>query len=89
MMIADAAGPLRSCAAMLLELEGEPEIASPKEALERVASSLPDGAERVAQVARISEARQQNTLAPGVAAPTLFALIELTRLMWTRVCALT
>lgn len=82
-MIADMAGPLRSCAATLLELEGRP-VESPKEALYQVAASLPDGAERAEEISRISEARQERTLPPGVAAPTLFHLIELARSMRTR-----
>jgi predicted nucleotidyltransferase len=86
-MIAEMAGPLRSCAAALLELEGET-TASPKEALHRVAASLPDGAKRAEEVSQISEARQKQRLAPGVAAPTFFHLIELARLMWTRAAAL-
>ena len=85
--IADAAGPLRSCAAALLELEGRP-AESPKEALRQFAASLPDGAARAEGISRISEARQEQTLAPGVAAPTLFHLIELARSMRTRADAL-
>lgn len=81
--IADLAGPLRSCAATLLELEGSP-VESPKEALYQVAASLPEGRERTEEISRISEARQERMLAPGVAAPTLFHLIELARSMWTR-----
>src|SRR5687768_13139968 len=57
-MIADMAGPLRSCAATLLELEGKP-AASPKDALHQVAASLPDGAERAEEISRISQARQE------------------------------
>jgi predicted nucleotidyltransferase len=86
-MIADMAGPLRSCAAALMELEGRPS-GSPKEALHQVAASLPDGAERAEEISLISEARQKQTLAHGVAAPTLFHLIELARSMWTRAAAL-
>jgi predicted nucleotidyltransferase len=86
-MIADMAGPLRSCAAALLELEGAI-TESPKEALHQVAASLPDGAERAEEISRISEARQNQRLAPGVAAPTLFHLIELARSMWARAAAL-
>lgn len=86
-MIADMAGPLRSCAATLLELEGRP-AESPKEALHQVAATLPDGSERAEEISRISEARQNRQLAPGVAAPTLFHLIELARSMWTRAAAL-
>lgn len=86
-IIADVAGPLRSCAATLLEMEGRPPE-SPKEALRQVAASLPDGAERVELISRISEARQKKALAQGVAAPTLFHLIELAHSMWTRADAL-
>jgi predicted nucleotidyltransferase len=82
-MIADMAGPLRSCAATLLELEGVP-ADSPKEALRQIAASLPDGTERLEQVTRISEAREAKILAPGVAAPTLFHLIELAQSMRIR-----
>lgn len=86
-MIADLAGPLRSCAATLLELEGTP-VESPKEALQQVAASLPDSAERLEEISRITEAREERTLAPGVAAPTLFHLIDLARSMWARADAL-
>jgi predicted nucleotidyltransferase len=40
-LIADLAGPLRSCASTLLDLEGRP-AASPKDALETLSASLPD-----------------------------------------------
>lgn len=86
-IIADTAGPLRSCAATLLELEGLP-TESPKEALHQVAGSLPGGAQRADEMSRISEAREKQTLPPGVAGPTLFHLIELARSMWTRADAL-
>lgn len=86
-LIADTAGPLRSCAAALLELEGKPAESS-REALHQVAASLPDGVARAEEISRISEAREKQTLAPGVAAPTFFHLIELARSMWTRAAAL-
>ena len=86
-MISDMAGPLRSCAATLLELEGSP-AESLTEALHQVAASLPDGSARAEEVSLISEARQKKSLAQGVAAPTLFHLIELARSMWTRAAAL-
>ena len=82
--IAEAAGPLRSSAATLLELEGV-SISSPKEALQTLAASLPQG-ENLGQF--ISDARQLRTLPPGVAGPTLFHLIELTQLMLERTNAL-
>jgi predicted nucleotidyltransferase len=86
-LIADMAGPLRSCAAALLELEGR-HVESAREALRQVAATLPDGAARELEVERLSEARQNGTLAHGVAAPTLFHLIELARSMWTRAATL-
>ena len=79
-LIADVAGPLRSCASTLLELEGSP-AASPKEALETVSASVSDGQ-------LISEARQRHALPPGVAAPLLFHLMDLARAMSARAVAL-
>jgi len=83
-VIADAAGPMRSCASTLLDLEGRP-ASSPKEALEQIASSSPAAAH---DVKLISEARQRHTLPPGAAAPALFHLIELAHTMWTRAAQL-
>jgi predicted nucleotidyltransferase len=57
--IAVMPGPLRSCAATLLELEGNP-AASPKEALHQVAASLPDGTARAEEISRISQARSEH-----------------------------
>lgn len=85
--IADAAGPLRSCAATLLELEGT-SAPSAKEALQQFVSSLPDAAKRLEELQLVSEARQKRTLPAGVAAPALFHLIELAQLMWMRAAAL-
>jgi len=73
--IADAAAPLRSCAATLLELEGHA-AGSPKDALHRFVESLP-AASWSALLARLSEARETRNLEPGVGAATLFELIEL------------
>ena len=81
--IAEMAGPLRACASTLLDLEEQP-AASPKEALNQVAASLPHSAARLGEIARISEAREKRTLAPGSAAPILFQLIDLARLMRAR-----
>jgi hypothetical protein len=86
-LIADSAGPLRSCAATLLELEGI-RVQSPKAAFEKVAAMLANDADWTTVVSLISESRQQKLLPPGVAAPTFFSLIELTRLMWMRAEAL-
>jgi predicted nucleotidyltransferase len=85
--IADAAGPLRSCAATLLELEGVASE-SARHALERISSSLPGAEKRADELNLISEARERQALSPGVAGPTLFHLIELARLMWARAAAL-
>jgi len=86
-LIADVAGPLRSCASTLLELEGRA-AASPKEALETVSTSLPDGPTRAADIQLVSEARQRHVLPKEVAAPLLFHLIDLARAMWVRAAAL-
>lgn len=86
--IADTAGPLRSCAALLLELEGRG-ANSPKEALPQVAASVPEkGLEFAEAISRISEARQTGKLPHGVAEITLFRLIELAREMRARAEAL-
>ena len=82
LIVADAAGPLRSCAATLLELEGQP-ASAPKEALEQVAGSLPEPAWRDV-LSRLSEAREKRFLPPGVSGPTLLQLIELTQRMRSR-----
>jgi hypothetical protein len=86
-LIADVAGPLRSCASTLLELEGKP-AASAKEALEQVSASLPDGPARADDIRLISEARQRHAVPKDVAAPALFHLIDLARSMWARAAAL-
>jgi len=86
-LIADVAGPLRSCASTLLELEGTP-APSAKEALEQVSASFPDGPARADEIQLISEARLRHALPKGVAAPVLFHLIDLARSMWARAAAL-
>jgi predicted nucleotidyltransferase len=83
-VIADAAGPLRSCASTLLELEGRA-AATPREALEEIAKSS-DGAAHDVQL--ITEARQRHALPPGAAAPAVFHLIELAYAMWARAAEL-
>jgi predicted nucleotidyltransferase len=73
--IADAAGPLRSCAATLLELQGQP-VSSSKAALEKVVQS--SGNSSWSEVLlRISEVREQRLLAPGVAGPCLLKLVDI------------
>jgi predicted nucleotidyltransferase len=78
-VIADAAGPMRAGAAALLELEGSP-ASSPKEALERFATSIssPDKTGGLVNVlALVSQSREQGLLPAGVAAPTLLSLIDI------------
>ena len=77
---AEAAGPLRSCAAALLELEGRP-AASPKAALEQVAAASGANGELMGL---ISQARELRILPPGTAAKAMFGLIDLARAMHTR-----
>lgn len=74
-VVAEAAGPLRSCAATLLELEGAP-APSAREALERVIDSLSaPGWERLSS--ELSEARERRELPPGEGGRVLFQLIDL------------
>lgn len=83
LVIADAAGPLRSSAASLLHLEGQPVLA-PKEALEKVVGEMNDA--RLTEALReVSSAREDRQLAPGKAAPTLMGLIALTHHLRERV----
>jgi predicted nucleotidyltransferase len=83
-VIADTAGPLRSCAATLIELEGGP-VTSPKDALRQV---LPDSDQQKPTLELVSEARQMHQLPTGVAAQTLLDLIAMARVMWVRAVAL-
>ena len=83
LVVADAAGPLRSCAATILELEGH-SASSPKEALEQMILPLEDPAWREV-VSHLSEARETRRLQAGVAGKTLFRLMELTQLLLSRV----
>jgi predicted nucleotidyltransferase len=75
LVVADAAGPLRSAAASLLELGGQPSR-SPKAALETFVQSSGQSA-WVDALRQISEAREQRLLPPGVAGPCLLKLIEI------------
>jgi len=85
-LVAQAAGPLRACAASLLELEGR-SAESPKEALRRVTESLGE-AGWGAVLTRLSEARETRRLPPRVAADVVMRLIELAGQMRQRVLAL-
>ena len=86
-VIADTAGPLRSCASALLELEGH-SAASSKEALEQIAATLTSKPGSSEDLQLITEARQRHTLPPGAAAPALFHLIDLAHAMWARAAQL-
>jgi predicted nucleotidyltransferase len=77
--IADAAGPLRSCAATLLELDGQKET-SPKAALEKFVQTSGNSTWSET-LRRVSEAREQQILPPGVAGAALLKLIEIAQQM--------
>src|SRR4030095_10119143 len=62
LVVADAAGPLRSCAATILELEGQP-APSPREALEQIVRGEDSGWRDVLN--HLSQARQTRTLEAG------------------------
>jgi len=85
-VVADAAGPLRSAAATLLELEGDPPMAG-KTALGHFAHSFAKG-RFDAVLAQISEARERRVLPPGAAGPCLLSLIELCRRLYERAAEL-
>ena len=74
--IADAAGPLRSAAASLAQLEGKPAL-SGKQALEAFVDQLGDPALHTALQA-MSEARETARLAPGQAMPAFTSLMAIT-----------
>ncbi len=81
-VVSEISGPLRSCAATLLGLEGTASE-SPKAALEALVADL--GEPRFAEaLGRISEAREKGALAVGVAGPLVFDLMDLTGLLLDR-----
>jgi len=80
--VADVAGPLRSAAATLLELEGQT-VASPKQALETVAADWKN-ADGPAMLHRLSQAREETRLPPDVAGPLMFQLMALAEEMRRR-----
>jgi hypothetical protein len=85
-MIAESAGPLRSCAATLRELEGKPALA-PKEALVEFMSAFAEpGWDDI--LAHLSETRERRMLAAGTADATLFRLIDLAGRLRARADAL-
>jgi predicted nucleotidyltransferase len=85
-LIADAAPPLRSAAAAILQLEGQSEPTS-KLALEHIVHDA--GATDLEPALRhMSEARESARLAPGVAVPCLMDLLRLTQLLRERAARL-
>jgi len=85
-LVADTAGPIRTCAEALLELEGEP-AGSPKQALEKFAASLPGDRFR-ATLELLSVARETRSLPAGAAGQELLDLLELAVEMHRRAEAL-
>ena len=81
-VIAEAAGPLRSAAATLLELEGI-KADSPKTALEQVASSLPE-AGILAAVQQLPSIRESRSLPPGTGPQIIFQILALADAMRVR-----
>ena len=80
--IAETAGPLRSAAATLLELEGQPVALAQAVARDGWPRSL-EG-DWTEALAAISEARQSRRLAPGKAPQIAFQLIDLAQVMRLR-----
>ena len=74
-IVADAAAPLRTAAASLLELQGRP-AAAPKAALREVVAALGEPRWETT-LARLSEARERAALPPGQSGETLLAVIAL------------
>jgi hypothetical protein len=74
-VIANQSGPLRTCAANLLQLEGSP-AASPKEAFEAIAKAI-EPAVTTELGARVSDAREQRPLAAGAATGVILELIRI------------
>jgi hypothetical protein len=82
-LIAEWAGPLRSCAATLLELERKP-AAPPKEALVNFVAALGEpGWDKVME--DISEARERHLLTASDADATLIRMIDLAARLRARV----
>ena len=85
-VISEAAGPLRTSAASLLELEGGASL-PPKEALELVTASL--GARDWRPVLKnISQARENGLLSVDEAESTLLSVIDLAERMRARAAAI-
>lgn len=74
--IADNSGPLRACAATLLEIQDAP-VGSPKEALEKIAGSLLPSETAGSLMKRITEARIGTGIPPGGARGIFCELLDL------------
>ncbi|MDE0855683.1 MAG: nucleotidyltransferase domain-containing protein [Nevskia sp.] len=85
-LVADAAGPLRSAAGLILQLEGR-SAATPREALETLARELDPGDWQVALQA-LPKVREHGALAAGEGEPAVLQLIELAQAMLARTTAL-
>lgn len=85
-VVADVAGPLRTSAASILEIEGRAGLA-PKEALEIVVREL-GRADLESLLPHISEARERGVLPQGRAAEILFSTLELARALHDRALAI-
>lgn len=83
LVAADAAAPLRVCAASILSLEGRP-AASPREAF-AVLLTEPGSPQGEDVVKLIDMARRDRSLPPGTAAPLICSLMELAAFMYQRI----
>lgn len=83
LVVADAAGPLRSSAATLREFQGQA-VGSSKAALESFVQAGGDSSLNEA-LRRVSEAREQRLLPTGVAGPTVLKLIDIARSLRTQI----
>jgi predicted nucleotidyltransferase len=75
LLAAESAGPLRSCAVTLLGLEGRV-AASPRAALEEIVRELSEK-DWLEVLGRVSNAREERILAPGLSGATVLRLIDL------------
>jgi hypothetical protein len=80
--VAESAGPLRTAAASILELEGQAS-SSPKEALSTLIASLgrPEFSDLLVH---LSEARERRSLPAGKGAACLFTTLELAQALYRR-----
>jgi len=84
--VAEASGPLRTCAANLLELEGRP-AETPGDALGRVVAETA-GADSRDALAQLEAIRDGHVLALGVSGNVLFRMLEWGKAMGERAAAL-